>query len=88
MVSSFPLSCRAWSFCLEILAESIVVEGSLPLSATKSHDLLGGGGVWSQGLAGLMLAVVGTTGVHEREALETRQMGGRGVPPAGATHTS
>lgn len=64
VVSSFPFSCRAWSFCLEILAESIVWEGSLPLSATKSHcSLLGGGGsglgVW---LAGWLY--IGCSGNH------------------------
>lgn len=43
------------------------------------------GVVWG---AGWLLAVVGTTGIDEREALEARQMGGREGPLAGATHTS
>ena len=62
---------------MEILAESVVWESSLPLSAIPL--LVRGRREWSGGLAGgWMLVVVGTTGIDEGEALETRQMGGRG----------
>lgn len=55
VVSSFHLSCRTWSFCLEILAESIVLEGSFASLCNKIPLLVRGRREWSGGLAGYWL---------------------------------